>query len=135
VADPDPPKIGARIRQRREEAGLSLSRLAQEASVSKGYLWNLEKGETDGRPSGRTLYQIARALGTTMADLLGREVLPDSPREVPDSLLRFADKEELTDVDVRMLASVITGAIKWGDAIFASVQVRRLDGHTLWPPP
>lgn len=37
----------------------------QEAGVSKGYLWNLEKGETDGRPSGRTLYQIARALGTS----------------------------------------------------------------------
>jgi transcriptional regulator with XRE-family HTH domain len=106
VADPDPPTIGARIRQRREEAGLSLSRLAHEAGVSKGYLWNLEKEETDGRPSGRTLYQIARALGTTMADLLGREVLADSPTEVPDSLRRFADREGLTDVDVRMLASV-----------------------------
>jgi transcriptional regulator with XRE-family HTH domain len=106
VADPDPPKIGARIRQRREEAGLSLSRLAHEAGVSKGYLWNLEKGETEGRPSGRTLYQIARALGTTMADLLGREVLPGSPTEIPDSLRHFADREGLTDVDVRMLASV-----------------------------
>jgi transcriptional regulator with XRE-family HTH domain len=106
VADPDSPKIGARIRQRREEAGLSLSRLAQEAGISKGYLWSLEKGDTDGRPSGRTLYAIARALGTTMADLLGREVLRDSPTEVPDSLKRFADKEGLTDADVWMLASV-----------------------------
>ena len=30
---------------------------------------------------------------------------------------------------------VITGAIKWGDANFAFVQLRRLRGHTLWPPP
>jgi transcriptional regulator with XRE-family HTH domain len=106
VADPDSPKIGARIRQRREEAGLSLSRLAQEAGVSKGYLWSLEKGETDGRPSGRTLYEIARVLGTTMADLLGRELLVDSPTEIPDSLKHFADREGLTDADVQMLASV-----------------------------
>jgi hypothetical protein len=30
---------------------------------------------------------------------------------------------------------VITGAIKWGDAVFALAQVRRLRGHTLWVPP
>jgi protein gp37 len=30
---------------------------------------------------------------------------------------------------------VITGAIKWGDANFAFRQLRRLSGHTLWPPP
>jgi hypothetical protein len=28
-----------------------------------------------------------------------------------------------------------TGAIKWGDAISAFAQLRRLSGHTLWPPP
>jgi hypothetical protein len=31
--------------------------------------------------------------------------------------------------------ALITGAIKWGDAIFASVQVRGASAHTLWPPP
>jgi hypothetical protein len=31
--------------------------------------------------------------------------------------------------------SVITGAIKWSDAIFASVQVRRVRAHTLWLSP
>jgi hypothetical protein len=31
--------------------------------------------------------------------------------------------------------AVTTGAIKWGDAIFAFAQLRRLSGHTLWPPP
>jgi hypothetical protein len=29
----------------------------------------------------------------------------------------------------------ITGAIKWGDANFAFVKLRRLRGHTPWPPP
>ena len=31
-------------------------------------------------------------------------------------------------------ASLITGAIKWGDANFAFPQLRRLSGHTPWPP-
>jgi sensor domain CHASE-containing protein len=30
---------------------------------------------------------------------------------------------------------VITGAFKWGDAIFAFVQVRWLRTHTPWPSP
>jgi hypothetical protein len=29
---------------------------------------------------------------------------------------------------------IITGAIKWGDANFVFPQLRRLRGHTLWPP-
>lgn len=64
-------RIGDRIRERRAETKLSISALADRAKVSKGYLWSLEKGETDARPSGRTLYKIAEALGTTMSDLLG----------------------------------------------------------------
>lgn len=101
-----PPAIGEQIRRRRIEAGLSLSALAQRAEVSKGYLWSLEKGETEARPSGKTLYQIAEALGTTMSDLLGRTLLNDAPPEVPPSLRSFADSHGLTDRDVRMLAGV-----------------------------
>ena len=99
-------RVGERIRQRREEAHLSLSGLAQKAAVSKGYLWSLEKGETDARPSGRTLYAIAEALGTTMSDLLGRELLMDPPSEIPDSLRTFAKANALTETDVQMLAGV-----------------------------
>jgi transcriptional regulator with XRE-family HTH domain len=99
--------IGPRIKERREEAGLSLSALAQKADVSKGYLWSLEKGKTEARPSGDTLYRIAAALGTTMSDLLGRAVLAEQePPEVPPSLRRFASKEDLRDQDVQMLARI-----------------------------
>jgi hypothetical protein len=34
-----------------------------------------------------------------------------------------------------VINQAITGAIKWGDANFAFPQLRRLRGHTLWPPP
>lgn len=102
----DSPPIGERIRLRREQANLSLSGLATKAEISKGYLWSLEKGETKARPSGKTLYAIANALGTTMSDLLGRELLVDPPAEVPDSLREFAETEGLTTKDVRMLSAV-----------------------------
>lgn len=100
------PRIGERIRLRRDELGLSLSALATKAGVSKGYLWSLEKGETEARPSGRTLYAIAEALGTTMSDLLGRELLVEPSPEIPDSLREFAQAEGLTDKDVQMLAGI-----------------------------
>lgn len=100
--------IGARIKQRREEANLSINALAQRAEVAKGYLWSLEQGESNSRPSGRTLYRIARELGTTMSDLLGEELLADltTSGAVPDELAKFAKAEKLTQRDVRMLMGV-----------------------------
>jgi DNA-binding XRE family transcriptional regulator len=101
-------RIGERIKTRREEAHLSLSALAEQAGVSKGYLWSLEKGATEARPSGRTLYRIAGALGTTMSDLLGEELLIEvgSGRDVPEALAKLAELEGLTERDVEMLAGV-----------------------------
>jgi len=103
-----PASIGARIKKRREELGLSLSRLSELADVSKGYLWSLEKGETKARPSGETLYRIAGALGVTMSDLLGRQLLVDRPvgDELPPGLEEFAQSEGLPQTDIEMLAQV-----------------------------
>lgn len=100
--------VGRRLRKRRTEAGLSLSGLASKAKVSKGYLWSLEQGRTDGRPSGRTLYRLADALGVTMSDLLGQELLLEErpSKKIPKSLRDFADVEGLDERDVQMLASI-----------------------------
>jgi transcriptional regulator with XRE-family HTH domain len=99
--------VGAQIKLRREEAKLSLSALAERAEVSKGYLWSLENGKASSRPSGRTLYKIARALGTTMSDLLGEQLLADvETSKASKTLLEFAKQEELTERDVRMLAGI-----------------------------
>jgi DNA-binding XRE family transcriptional regulator len=100
--------VGARIKQHREELGLSLSRLSELANVSKGYLWSLEKGESKARPSGDTVYRIARALGVTMSDLLGRKLLTGVgvPAELPPGLADFAKQAGLPQTDVAMLAQV-----------------------------
>jgi transcriptional regulator with XRE-family HTH domain len=98
--------IGDQIRRFREESGLNLSQLAAEAGVSKGYLWNLENDQDARRPSADTLYSIAKALGVTMSDLMGRRLLPAATPRVPESLHEFADEEGLPEADLYMLASI-----------------------------
>lgn len=98
--------IGARIRRFRDDSGLSLSALAAKAGVSKGYLHRLEGDSTDARPSGKTLYALAEALGVTMSDLLGRKLLGPAQADVPAALRQFAEDEGLPEADVLMLAAI-----------------------------
>jgi transcriptional regulator with XRE-family HTH domain len=93
-----------RIKDRREEKKISAIELAQRAEISKGYLSEIESGRTS-RPSADVLFRIATALGTTVADLLEREVRP-APRSIHPMLREFADEEELPDEDVQMLAQI-----------------------------
>jgi transcriptional regulator with XRE-family HTH domain len=103
---PAGPGIGDHIRRFREERGFNPSQLAAAAGVSKGYLWSLENDQDTRRPSADTLYAIAKALGVTMSDLMGRKLLPAATPQVPDSLHEFADEEELPEADLYMLASI-----------------------------
>lgn len=98
--------VGTRIQKYRLEADLSLSALAAKAGVSKGYLHRLEAETSSTRPSGKTLYALAEALGVTISDLLGRKLLSDPPAKIPKVLLEFAAEEALPESDVRMLASI-----------------------------
>lgn len=85
---------------------MSLSQLATSSGISKGYLWTLENEPEDKRPSAETLYAVAEALGVTMSELLGRQLLATTPDDVPESLRLFAKERELTASDVRMLAGI-----------------------------
>ena len=96
--------LGERIKQRREEKGLTAADLARRASLSKGYLSEIESGRAP-RPSAEILYQIAVALGTTVADLLGKEVRP-ALQAIPASLREFAELANLPQEDVQMLAQI-----------------------------
>ncbi|MGV9643319.1 helix-turn-helix domain-containing protein [Streptomyces sp. NPDC003514] len=98
--------VGVRIRRYRQERDLSLSQLAERASVSKGYLSTLENNPEARRPSAETLYAIAEALGVTMSDLLGRKLLSAPSTQIPDSLGEFAEQEHLPEADVRMLSQI-----------------------------
>ena len=67
--DPLAQAVGARIRQLREEAGLTIEKLAYESELgSKGHLSTLERGLA--RPTIQTLQVIADRLEVKLLDLV-----------------------------------------------------------------
>jgi transcriptional regulator with XRE-family HTH domain len=62
--------VGARIRVLRKRKNLTLDQLAEQAGLSKSYLWELENKDPP-RPSGEKLAGIARTLEVTVDYLLG----------------------------------------------------------------
>lgn len=131
-----PETIGARIKRYREQKQISLSQLARDSGVSKGYLWSLEnpEGEQHQRPSGETLYAIAKPLGVTMSDLLGRKMVIDREITIDPTLEEFAEEEELSQADIEMLASIQwrgdapRSVDRWRYIYQAIVMSRPLDG-------
>ena len=56
--------LGRKVRDLRQEKGLTLDQLAQATGSSKSYIWEIEN--TPGaRPSGEKLNRIAAVLGVT----------------------------------------------------------------------
>src|SRR5271169_3651783 len=80
---PDPGDLSKRIAQRRAELGLSTAQVAVRARMSLRYLQYLER--YPARPTSAALRQLAAALQTTPAALLG------AGAEVPPGHRRPAD--------------------------------------------
>jgi transcriptional regulator with XRE-family HTH domain len=91
-SDPRALAIGQRIKLLREEAGLTLEKLAYEADVSKGHLSSLERGLVN--PTVATLQAIADRLGVLLADLVSdpsgsdRERIIELTRQLPAGTLK-----------------------------------------------
>ena len=106
-------KLGQKIRQLREEKGLSLNGLAEEASISKAYLSQLEN-DVSKQPSAEILLKIASALGVTIADLLDQPVRVYAEdfkdEDIPSVLREFIDERgdalDIQKEDVRMLMNI-----------------------------
>lgn len=106
-------ELGQKIRQLREENGLSLNGLAEEASISKAYLSQLEN-DVSKQPSAEILLKIASALGVTIADLLDQPVRVYAEdfedEDIPYALREFIDKRgdalDIQKEDVRMLMNI-----------------------------
>lgn len=105
---PNPVSVGERIKTRRESLDMSLNQLADAAGISKSALHDLET-KPNVRPTAEVLYNIAEALDTTVAFLLGRKRNPMSDEasiEIPKSLEEFARKAHLTEEEKRRLACI-----------------------------
>jgi transcriptional regulator with XRE-family HTH domain len=94
------------LKRLRDEKRLSQAALARQAEVSPAYLSELEGGQGK-RPSGQVLMRLAKALGVTIAEVLGESVRPGDLAVEPDpSLLEFAKERNLPPSDVEMLAAI-----------------------------
>jgi len=83
--------IGRRLRQRRQELGLSRERMAELADISTGYYGQLEVGSS--QMSLDTLMQLSRSMHLSTDYLLFGEQTPGDPRAVIDLLNRCSPRE------------------------------------------
>jgi transcriptional regulator with XRE-family HTH domain len=89
--------LGANLRARRDDQGISLSELARRSGIAKGTLSQLESGA--GNPTIETVFSLSNALGVPVSSLLSE---PPSSEVV---LVRSSDLQVLSGdaVDLRML--------------------------------
>lgn len=107
MAKDDAEAIGKRIRAFRTEKDFTAAQLAEKARISRSYLSELENGTGNHRrPSARVLYELGKALGVSMSELLGRPLIVESTSKPSASLLKFAEQDKLTQADIEMLASI-----------------------------
>jgi transcriptional regulator with XRE-family HTH domain len=105
--------LAERLRKLREEKGMSLDDLAREASISKTYLWELERDAAgQKKPSADVLLRIAKALSTTLAALLDLPAVrtPEGEVQLPPGLQQLKQRMEaqqtpLSSEDLRDLAT------------------------------
>ncbi len=85
------PELGAAVRRRRRARGLTLEGLAEASGVSATMLSEVERGVKN--PTVRLAYQVARALGCTLTDLLEDEAIPTANLIRADARRRLVDPE------------------------------------------
>ncbi|MGW3349789.1 helix-turn-helix domain-containing protein [Nonomuraea rubra] len=71
VEDDPETRVAVRLGELRRERGLTLSVLAERTGISAAHLSRMEKGER--QPSIGSLFQIARAYGLSLGELVGDE--------------------------------------------------------------
>lgn len=88
---PEPADIGPNIRRRRMRAGLTLEQLATDSGVSVAMLSEVERSVKN--PTVKLAYQIARALGCSLSDLL------EDGEPSPVQVIRGDDRRTLLDAE------------------------------------
>ena len=100
--------VGQRINYVRTQQGLSLERLAQQAGLSKSFLWEVEQDRSG--ISGNRLLQVADALHASVEYLLrgGSNTEIEEPRsvEIPTELSEVAQELGLTYQQTLILLQV-----------------------------
>jgi transcriptional regulator with XRE-family HTH domain len=91
------PTVGDRIREIREESGITQERLAERAGLSKGFLSDVENNKRN--VSAENLLKIANVFGASVDYLLRGDISEPSSAEpviIPPELSRAAEELELS---------------------------------------
>lgn len=123
--------IGERIRELREQQGLTQDQLAARAGMSKGFLSDLENNKRNA--SAEYALRLAQALGASI-DYLLRGVEASEPVKppviIPRELAEFAEQEGLSySITVDLLTahnSVVARRSKQGTPTLTVEEWRRL---------
>jgi transcriptional regulator with XRE-family HTH domain len=95
------PTIGDRIKEIRERRGWTQEKLADEASISKGFLSDVENNKRD--ISSTNVLKIANAMGASLEYLMrgeeGKEEEKREPIQIPPELSRAAEDLNLSYSD------------------------------------
>lgn len=97
--------LGARVRQLRNDLGLSIRQLAEESDVSPGYISQIENGKTN--PSVTTLYAIADVLQVSIQAFFD---VKDSTQTSLHSASEMADQRIYSEEDIQDTAGFISMA-------------------------
>jgi len=103
--------IPARVTELRQKKGVTVTELARRAGVSQPYLRQIELG-IKRNPSAAVLQRLAKALGVTVADIMGTPVgvpertLADAPASLQEFVRRRGKALGLRQEDVEILAGI-----------------------------
>lgn len=96
-------RLGEKLRALRKERGLTLEKLAEEARLSKSYLWELENRESQ-RPSAEKLTALGDALGVSASYFIEDDTRDPEERHFDEVFFRNYqklapdDKEQLRKI-------------------------------------
>jgi len=100
--------VGARIRSRRKECGLTLKMLSVKCGISVSFLSDIEHGRRN--PSLDKLRAIAEGLDTTVSSLFGEE---DNTSQKDESQLQAFYKPEGMSLEFREVLEKIEDFDSW----------------------
>jgi transcriptional regulator with XRE-family HTH domain len=86
-----PTRLGEKLRDLRKERGLTLEKLAEQAGLSKSYLWELENRESQ-RPSAEKLTALGDALGVSTSYFLEEDARAPEERHLDEAFFRGYQK-------------------------------------------
>jgi len=122
--------LGERVRALRHRRGMTRKRLAEAAGVSERHLANLETGQ--GNASVMLLRDLARALGSSIAEIVGEDVVARGESARIRDLLRGRDEATLARARKTLSDALGAAAADAGrDARIALIGLRGAGKSTL----